>query len=392
MSAVPKLRFNEFSHFWTAESIQQISHFVTSGSRDWAKLYSDDGAKFLRMTNLPKIGTDLLLSDMKYVTIPQNSTDGRRTSIEKGDILISITAELGKIGYVKEDLGEAYVNQHLALVRPQKNIVSPKFVAEMLASEKCRAEINRLNDAGAKAGLNLPTIRKFKISIPSLPEQQKIASFLSSLDKKIDLLRRKKDALELYKKGLMQKIFSQEIRFKQDDGSDFPEWEEMRLEEVADMKAGKFIKASKISPTNQYGFFPCYGGNGLRGYVRTSNQEGRYVLIGRQGALCGNVAITTGKFYATEHAVVTRAKSGNEIDWLFYQLEKMDLNQYAIGVAQPGLSVTSLNSLATLVPSRPEQAKIASFLSTIDTKIASVASQLEQMESFKEGLLQQMFV
>lgn len=369
MSMVPKLRFPEFDGEWEETTLSEQAVSLDSQRKPVKSSERRSGP-------FPYYGASGIIDYIDDYIFDEETV----LLAEDGANIINRSLPISFIAR-----GKYWVNNHAHVYRAKHSSVFLSISLE-------RLDFQNYNTGTTMPKLNAKTCASLPLIVPTPDEQQKIASFLSSVDKKIYLLRQKKDALELYKKGLMQKIFSQEIRFKQDDGSDFPDWEEMRLEEIADMKAGKFIKASEISPTNQYGFFPCYGGNGLRGYVRTSNQEGRYVLIGRQGALCGNVAITTGKFYATEHAVVTSAKSGNEIDWLFYQLEKMDLNQYAIGVAQPGLSVTSLNSLSTLVPSRSEQAKIASFLSTIDTKIASVASQLEQMESFKKGLLQQMFV
>lgn len=156
-------------------TLGKISSLITSGSRGWADFYSETGALFLRMTNLPKDGICFLLHDNKFVTLPSTSSEGKRTNVQKNDILISITAELGKIGFVENDLGEAYVNQHVALVRVSSPKASPKFIAHYLAAAPQRKLLQCLNDAGAKAGLNLQTINKFPVILPPLPEQAAIS-------------------------------------------------------------------------------------------------------------------------------------------------------------------------------------------------------------------------
>ncbi|MCI5142399.1 MAG: hypothetical protein D3909_11925 [Candidatus Electrothrix sp. ATG1] len=176
---VPVLRFPGFSGEWRKEKLGKISLQITSGSRGWAQFYTPTGDKFIRMTNLQRDGNiRLILDDLKYVTLPENSTEGARTSLQTGDILISITAELGKIGLITENLGKAYINQHTALVRPQADATEPAFLAYSLAQPSSNKRFNRLNDSGAKAGLNLRTIRAFLFSAPSLPEQKKMACFI----------------------------------------------------------------------------------------------------------------------------------------------------------------------------------------------------------------------
>ena len=116
------------------------------------------------------------------------------------------------------------------------------------------------------------------------------------------------------------------------------------------MKAGKFVKADSIKEKQENGLFPCYGGNGLRGYVPTFNQEGEYPLIGRQGALCGNVQYAVGQFHATEHAVVVTPKGEMDKFWLYHLLRLLHLNRYASGAAQPGLAVNKLEAIRIVVP------------------------------------------
>ena len=144
-------------------------------------------------------------------------------------------------------------------------------------------------------------------------------------------------------------------------------WEQRKLGELCDIfRSGEFIKASDIY---EDGAFPVYGGNGLRGYADKFNYDGNYALIGRQGALCGNMNFSSGKAYFTEHAVAVHANDNNNTRFLFYLLDTMNLGQYSAQSAQPGLAVNKLITLPALCPSKLEQETIAEFLTRIDDLI-----------------------
>lgn len=143
-------------------------------------------------------------------------------------------------------------------------------------------------------------------------------------------------------------------------------WEVKLLGEVCDMKAGKNIKACDISEINTGMLYPCYGGNGLRGYVEQYSHEGNIPLIGRQGALCGNVKYAQGKFYATEHAVVTQPKVEMNTYWLYYLLNELDLNRLSTGAAQPGLTVGNLNVVEIPIASIEMQNEFEKLANQVD--------------------------
>ncbi|MGI9920390.1 restriction endonuclease subunit S [Vibrio owensii] len=168
-------------------------------------------------------------------------------------------------------------------------------------------------------------------------------------------------------------------------------WTAKTLNELCKMQAGKFVKAADIHSEFTPNLYPCFGGNGLRGFTKSFTHEGEYSLIGRQGALCGNITLAKGKFHATEHAVVTFPKKGIDTKWLYYILNDLNLNQYATGQAQPGLSVKNLESVLTVAPdSLPEQRKIAQILSTWDRSIATTEKLIDASKQQKKALMQQL--
>lgn len=165
-------------------------------------------------------------------------------------------------------------------------------------------------------------------------------------------------------------------------------WKEKPLEKICNLQAGKFISATEIKETNDGTSYPCYGGNGLRGYVDRYSHDGIFPLIGRQGALCGNINKASGKFYATEHAVVATPCSNIEVNWLYFQLLFSDLNKYATGAAQPGLSVNNIKKISVPLPPLPEQKAIADILSTWDEAIEKTEKLIKEKEKRFKGLVQ----
>ena len=149
--------------------------------------------------------------------------------------------------------------------------------------------------------------------------------------------------------------------------------------EVFNLQAGKNISANDIHEFSQEFPYACYGGNGIRGYVSDYNKEGRFPIIGRQGALCGNVNFAEGKFYATEHAVVVTCIAGVNVEWARYVLEAMNLNQYATATAQPGLSVATVNEVEFLLPPLKEQCRIAEFVANCFDAIEALTSQTNNL-------------
>ena len=153
----------------------------------------------------------------------------------------------------------------------------------------------------------------------------------------------------------------------------------------SEFKSGKNIKADSISESGEY---PVYGGNGLRGYTSSYNHEGLYVLIGRQGALCGNVRSVNGKTYITEHAIAVAGNEKSNTSFLHYLFLKMNLGQFSDQSAQPGLAVNKLLKLKVILPSISEQTKIARLLSLLDERIATQNKIIEDLKKLKSAIIE----
>ena len=156
----------------------------------------------------------------------------------------------------------------------------------------------------------------------------------------------------------------------------------------SEFKSGKNIKADSISESGEY---PVYGGNGLRGYTSSYNHEGLYVLIGRQGALCGNVRSVNGKTYITEHAIAAAGNEKSNTSFLHYLFLKMNLGQYSDQSAQPGLAVNKLLKLEVSLPPISEQKKIAKLLSLLDERIATQNKIIEDLKKLKSAIVEKVF-
>jgi type I restriction enzyme S subunit len=192
---------------WDVCGLESVSDFVTSGSRGWAQYYSTEGALFLRIGNLTRRHINMRFDDVVRVN-PPKSSEGNRTAVMCGDLLISITADLGIIGVIPVGFEEAYVNQHIALVRLLPSDVDPRFVGWFLNSRSGQSQFEKLNESGAKAGLNLPTIKNLLIPKMEIAEQRQIAKILDASTQKSFEFQQRLAKLHSLKTALMQDLLS----------------------------------------------------------------------------------------------------------------------------------------------------------------------------------------
>jgi type I restriction enzyme S subunit len=194
---------------WEVTQLGAASTLVTSGARGWARYYAQEGPIFIRIGNLTREHINLRLKDVVHVQ-PPPSAEGRRTLVMPGDLLVSVTADLGIIGVVPDGFGEAYINQHIALVRPDNEKVSSRFLGWFLSSRQGQRQFRRLNESGAKAGLNLPTVRSLLFPRPSSQEQEAIAEIIDSSVAVINMHIRTRQKLMSIRTGLRRDLLTGE--------------------------------------------------------------------------------------------------------------------------------------------------------------------------------------
>ena len=265
------------------------------------------------------------------------------------------------------------------------------FIKAYFDSLKWYREIYMISAEGARNHglLNVPTDEFFdtKHYIPQdLAEQQKIANFMIALERRIEAQQSLVDNLKKYKRGAVTHILSGKSMAFAVTSS----WTEHTLSELcSEFRSGRNISATLI---HQNGNYPVYGGNGIRGYCNQYSHDGEYVVVGRQGALCGNVRLIQGKNYLSEHAIAVQANEANETKFLLYLLDYMKLGQYSDQGAQPGLAVNKLLRLKCVVPDKQTQVKIASFLMSFDFQISTQERMLMLLNTQRRALLQQLFI
>ncbi len=248
--------------------------------------------------------------------------------------------------------------------------------------------------------LSRARMKEIPFALPPLAEQRAIARYLNHVDRRIQRYIEAKEQLIALLQEARQAIIQRAVTRGLDPDvplkpsgvewlGDVPaHWEVRRLKTLCSMKSGDGISVMSIEPTGDY---PVYGGNGLRGYTSDYSHNGAFVLIGRQGALCGNVHIARGKFWATEHAVVATHDTDQNVLWFGAILTTMNLNQYSIAAAQPGLAIERVLNLHLPVPPVQEQEQIAAHLdqatAAIDGAIHNASCQSDRMAEYRASLI-----
>ncbi len=290
--------------------------------------------------------------------------------VEKNDFAYNPSRlNIGSISYFdKEGLG--LISPMYVVFHADEKIVLPQYLFIVIKSEYVRNKIESLKEVGARFRFDFNRWDLIKIPIPSLDEQTRIVgildtftSFIENLKEQIALRRKQ---YEYYRNQLLDLEGKPGV--------------EMKIEDFCYLKAGKSIKANEISEVNNGENYPCYGGNGIRGFVSSYSHVGEYPIIGRQGALCGCVVWAFGKFYATEHAVVVKGNDLVTQRFLLHLFQNADLNQYKTQGAQPGLSVSKLNEIIFKIPSLEDQQRIVSILDKFEASISNLEAQLEQRQ------------
>ena len=304
----------------------------------------------------------------------------------------------------------------VVLFSQKSRAVCSNFIARIVVRDRhhCSSFLTYLHNSLYRAGINRRSIKQSTgiqnldskrylsetVALPRIEEQRAIADFLDRESDRIDgLIAKKERLMELLREKrrfLISRAVTRGIDPEapmKDTGIEWlgeipAHWELRRLKTLSEMKSGESITSTSIRVS---GPFPVFGGNGLRGYTSGFTHEGEHLLVGRQGALCGNVHVGRGRFWASEHTVVVSPEQPNLVEWFAALLEAMDLNQYSVAAAQPGLAVDRLRDLLIPVPPDPEKRTIADFLSPetarIDALVTKVAAATERLNEYRTALV-----
>jgi type I restriction enzyme S subunit len=318
--------------------------------------------------------------DLTYRTFSDQELISRKLRL--GDIIIEKSGggenqPVGRIAkFILED--DALCSNFLDLLRPDNEIVTTDYISYILYNLwKNRTVVKSIKQTTGIQNLDIEDYFDNKIKIPAISQQNKIVDYLDHEVAKIDTLIEKKNQLitilEEKKKAVINQAVTKGLDpnvSMKDSGikwlGEIPKhWQLVKLKYVSNLKSGDFLPAENIK---EEGDFKVFGGNGERGYFDNYNHEGDLVLIGRQGALCGNINFANGKFWATEHAIVCNPIALFDYYWLGKQLESMNLNQYSLAAAQPGLSVDVIKNLFIVFPPINEQHLISNYLLELDKR------------------------
>jgi type I restriction enzyme S subunit len=296
---------------WEVKRIGQLSDFITSGSRGWAAFYVETGALFIRSQNVRD--GKLSFEDTQYVS-PPSGAEGNRTKVNRNDLLITITGNnVGNVALVEHEFAEAYISQHVGLVRLSKPD-SGRYICRFLSpNSPGNKQIAGSQSGQSKPGLNLQNLRDFCIALPPTEaEQRAIANALGDMDAllaALDRLIAKKHDLKL---AAMQQLLTGQTRLPGYKG----EWEVKRLGDVVKIQKGQLITSSTLSPGN----IPVIAGGKQPAYFHaTANRLGRTVTISASGASAGYVALYNEPIFASDCSTISEAESYS-LDFVFYQL------------------------------------------------------------------------
>ena len=360
--------------------IEQIRG-VSYKPEDLCDSLNEDGIPLLRASNIQdgKLNfEDIIYIDKKKVKSNQY--------LKSGDILVCTSSGskelVGKAAFVENDLSMTF-GAFCKVIRPK--ICCPKYIGHFFDSPYYRKRIS-----ASSAGANINNIRnehidEIDIRLPSTDEQKQISAVLDKVSDLISLRKQQLTKLDELVKARFVELFGDPITNSKRLPTE-------RMELRFNLKAGITTAADDIHDFEKGRYeIPCYGGNGIRGYVKEKSYEGNFPIIGRQGALCGNVQYATGKFHATEHAVlVSLLKDDNEV-WVYYLLKLMDLHRYHTGAAQPGLAVKTLNTLDVIVADTCLQDQFAAFVKQTDKSKLTVQQSLDKLELLKKALMHKYF-
>ncbi|MDO9048008.1 MAG: restriction endonuclease subunit S [Methylobacter sp.] len=341
---------------------------------------------------------------LNFMSATADASEIKRFTIKKNDVLITKDSEtcddIAIPALATESLDGVLCGYHLAQFRTKNKVLLGAYLFRLFQSKSYGFRFVISAKGITRVGLGQSAIADSLTPVPPLLEQQAIAAYLDTktaqIDRKIDLLSQKVAQYGKLKQSLINETVTRGLDktvAMKDSGVEWigkvpAHWEIKRVKDLSMLQSGNSIVSEQIE---EEGLYPVYGGNGLRGYFSKYTNNGDYILIGRQGALCGNINYASGKFWASEHAVVVYLKRIINMKWYGEMLKVMNLNQYSVSAAQPGLAVDRIKRLLLPVPPFSEQQSIATYLDEktahIDRIVAAINSQIDKLKELRLTLI-----
>ena len=401
---IPQLRFPEFKGEWEKKKFGDFTFSSAFGPRFSSDLYSKKGNVLtLRTTDINEEGV------IDYKEAPLTNLDINQFKdhiLEINDLVISRSGTIGITAIFEGFKLPVIPGAFLIRFRLNNKKVFPKFIKQLFNSQKGRNKIESLSAGGVQKNLTGTSVMQMEIYLPKLLEQTKIATFLTAVDEKIQTLKKKHSLLEQYKKGIMQKLFSREMRFKDEKGNEFPEWEEKMLDEVLikNSTKNKNQKYSLVqSVSNKHGFI---NQDEMFEDRRVASKDTSNYYVIEKGHFAYNPSrIDVGSLaykyddkisvisplyisYKANHKYVLDAYL---LNWFSSEQFIKQMNGSFEGSVRNTLSYENLIKMSISLPKEKEQDKIASFLIEIDNRIKISENEILKLETWKKGLLKKMF-
>lgn len=412
---IPNLRFKEFDGEWNKKKLGDVLT-ITSAARVHKDEWTEKGVPFFRSSDVVADfkGT---MNTKAYIPLElYESLSNKIGRVKKDDLLVTGGGSIGIPFLIKSNDPLYFKDADLLWLKNTKEI-SGYFLYSFLITQSFREYLKSISHIGTIAHYTVIQARNTPCHFPTLPEQQKIAFFLSAVDEKIQQLSKKKALLEQYKKGVMQQLFSGKLRFKDDNGKDYPDWEEKRLIELSinGFSNGAFNDPKKVgSGYRIINVKDMY----VNGTISIDNLE-RVALdekefsknrveygdifftrssLVKEGIAYSNVNLTDEECLTYDGHLI-RMRPNKELClpiYLYYKFKTADLRKQFVIRGKTATMTTigqeDISDVKVILPALSEQQKTANYLSSIDSKIESVSNQIGQTQNFKKGLLQQMFV
>lgn len=393
MMVAPKLRFkaddgSDFSG-WEEKTLGELCAPLTYGMNAAATKFDGEN-RYIRITDIDDETHALLPND---IVSPSGELDDKYL-VKKGDILLARTgASTGKSFLYHPKDGKLFYAGFLI----KAHVLSSSddyFIYSQTLTDRYWKWVKTASMRSGQPGINANEYASYSFAVPSLPEQRKIADFLSAVDAVIAAQQAEVDAWEQRKKGVMQKLFSQEVRFKADDGSDFPDWEDKTLGELFHISAGGDIDKNNCAAKQSIDYpYPVYANalvnNGTYGYANYYKIDGDTFTVTGRGDV-GHAVARHCMYVPIVRLLVCQPNMDDDVDFFAEQINYTRVFIESTGV--PQLTAPQLSKIKVRRPTLPEQRKIADCLASMDEVIQKSKGELAKWRELKKGLLQQMFV